>query len=458
MSLRDLFLFGILGGLVPTILAHPYIGALAWVWFGVMNPHRLTWGAAYHFQFSFAIAILTAIGMLCTREHRVLKGGAAGIVLIVFTAWICVTTLFPFNPDAAFEYWKRVMKVFAMTGVLLLLLHTRRHVEILVWTMAVSLGFYGIKGGIFTILTGGNYMVNGPDDSVMQGNNSLAVGMIIVVPLLVHLYQQYRSRWLRLGLAGAAALCALSVLGSYSRGALLGVFAMGCLLWLRSTNKAPLLVVIVLFMLVTIPAMPENWTTRMRTLETYEEDSSALQRLAAWETAFNIAKDKFPIAGGLEWQSPETSARYSPAPEWEHVAHSIYFQVLGSQGFIGLGLYLLFWWLVWRQCAWIRRATRDQADLRWAFSLASMTQVGLVGYAVGGAFLDLAFWDLPYYLFAAVCITQYIVREQLTLRAQCSQVEPAPLEAHAMTGASLSVTAGSKPIASAQILPRWRDE
>jgi len=62
--------------------------------------------------------------------------------------------------------------------------------------------------------------------------------------------------------------------------------------------------------------------------------------------------------------------------------------------------------------------------------------VGLVGYAVGGAFLDLAFWDLPYYLFAAVGTTQYIVREQLAPRAQGSHVEPAPREAHAMTGAS----------------------
>lgn len=119
------------------------------------------------------------------------------------------------------------------------------------------------------------------------------------------------------------------------------------------------------------------------------------------------------MGGGLEWNGPATSAKYSPVPDVWLVAHSIYFQVLGSLGFLGLALFLLFWVLVWRQCAWIRRKTRDRPDLRWAFILASMTQVSLVGYAVGGAFLDLAFWDLPYYLYAAITVAQYIVRREL---------------------------------------------
>ena len=80
-----------------------------------------------------------------------------------------------------------------------------------------------------------------------------------------------------------------------------------------------------------------------------------------------------------------------------------------------MALFLIFWTLVWRQCSWIRRKTREHPELRWAFSLASMTQVSLTGYAVGGAFLDIAFWDLPYYLYAAVAVTQYIVRQELAL-------------------------------------------
>ena len=53
---------------------------------------------------------------------------------------------------------------------------------------------------------------------------------------------------------------------------------------------------------------------------------------------------------------------------------------------------LFFLMLVWRQC---RRKCRDRPDLRWAFSLASPTQVSLTGYAVAGV-LDIAFWVRPF--------------------------------------------------------------
>jgi putative inorganic carbon (HCO3(-)) transporter len=166
----------------------------------------------------------------------------------------------------------------------------------------------------------------------------------------------------------------------------------------------------------------------MHTIETYEEDSSAQQRIASWTTAYNIAKDRFPLGGGLEWQSEQTSALYSPHPEWTHVAHSIYFQVLGSQGFIGLFIFVLFLVLVWRQCSWIRRRSRGHPELKWAFSLASMAQVSLTGYMVGGTFLDLAFWDVLYYLYAALAIAKYVVTEELTQRASGFSTAPAPRE------------------------------
>jgi hypothetical protein len=48
--------------------------------------------------------------------------------------------------------------------------------------------------------------------------------------------------------------------------------------------------------------------------------------------------------------------------------------------------------------------------LRWASNLVAMVQVSLVGYLVGGAFLNLAYWDLPYFGLAILIITGDIVR------------------------------------------------
>ena len=432
MSLRDLLLFAVLLGLVWVVPRRPFVGALAWVVFGVMYPHRLSWGPAYHFPFSLVIALLTLVGLIFTKEHRQPKGGAAAALLCVFLAWSAFVTLFAFNPEPAMEYLDRVAKVFLMTLVLLLLMHTREQVEALLWCLVIALGFYGTKGGLFTLITGGNFMVMGPPDSPMEGNNSLGVGTVIIIPLMYYLWQVSEHRIVRFGLLVAMPLCAVSVLGSYSRGAFLAILAMGVLLWLRGRHKLMVAIAAVAFVLVAIPFMPDKWTARMNTIQAYEGDLSAMQRLWAWETAYNIAKDRFPMGGGFEFNSPETSAKYSPNPEYSHVAHSIYFQVLGSLGFVGLVIFVAFFWLVWRQAAWLRWECRGRADLQWAFNFGSIVQVSLVGYLVGGAFLDIAFWDLPYYLYAAIAAARYCV-----IQAQSGRASVMPQSSSAVLGAGV---------------------
>jgi len=407
MSLRDLLLFALLLVVVVMTLRRPFIGALGWVIFGVMNPHRLAWGAAYDFPFSQVVALVTLLGLALNKQHRSWKGGAAAGVLVAFFVWNCVTTLFAFQPDPSLAYLSRVMKTFLMTLVMLMLMQTKRDVIWMVGALAFSLAFYGTKGGLFVIATGGQYMVNGPPDSPMEGNNSLGVGLVMVIPLLYFLRQQLSNHWLRMAVAASMLLCSVSVIGAYSRGAMLAIAAMGVLLWFRGKSKLMILLLAAIFTIVLIPVMPEQWTAKMNSLGGYEADNSAMYRLYTWEAAYNIAKDRFPVAGGFEWESPAASAKYSPLPTLVLVAHSIYFQVIGSQGFIGLALYLTFWWLVWRQCATLRRLDKNDPELQWARMLGSMVQVSLVGYAVGGAFLDLAFWDVPYYLFAAVAAANF---------------------------------------------------
>lgn len=414
MSLRELLLFGALAALIVIVPRRPVIGAYAWVVFGVMNPHRLAWGAAYDFPFSQAIAILTLVGLLLTKEHRHWKGGGAIVVLLVFFAWTGLTTLFAFDSASAIAYWQTVLKNYLMTIVLMTLVHTRKQVIILVSVLAFSLGFYGVKGGLFVLATGGQYMVNGPPDGPMHGNNSLGVGLTVVLALMYFLLQQSRHWLLRWGMTLSMAMCSVAILGTYSRGAMLAIAAAGALLWLRGRHKFIMMIGILAFALAAIPAMPEAWVNKISTLKTYEEDGSAMGRLIAWETAYNIAVDKFPLAGGFSWDSRETSRRYSPDPNVVLVPHSIYFQVLGTQGFIGLSLYLLFWMLVWSQANWLRKHGALRPDLEWARSLGSMMQVALIGYFVGGAFLDLAFWELAYYLFAVVATAKYVVRKALS--------------------------------------------
>lgn len=430
MSLRDLALFILLAVLVVATFKRPVFGVLGWVMFALLNPHRHTWGPAFYFPFSQVIAIATLVAVLATKDHRQLKGGGPVFLLLLILLWGMVNAPLGFNPPRAWEYVDRVFKAYLFVGLALLLMHTRQHVMWLVGTIAASVGFYGIKGGTFTLATGGNFRVGGPSGSMIAGNNELAVALIITIPLLYFLYQQFTRRWHRQAMLLAICLCALSVIGSYSRGALLAILGMSFFLWLRSQHKLMLGAGVLALVFVAIPFMPDQWFDRMQTIQTHEEDASASYRLIAWETAYNLAKDRFPLGGGFEYETQQVSEKYSPLPSLVMVPHSIYFQTLGGLGFIGLGLFLTFWLMVWRQCAWLRKHCKSPSTL-WAGQLGSMVQVSLVGYAIGGAFLNLAFWDGVYYVYAAIGVTLYAVRRQMSDEAAAARPGAAPAAASA---------------------------
>jgi len=61
----------------------------------------------------------------------------------------------------------------------------------------------------------------------------------------------------------------------------------------------------------------------------------------------------------------------------------------------------------------IIKKTRPHPELKWAADFAAMSQVSLIGYMVGGAFLSLAYYDYFYYVMAALVATQRIVNRQL---------------------------------------------
>jgi probable O-glycosylation ligase (exosortase A-associated) len=192
---------------------------------------------------------------------------------------------------------------------------------------------------------------------------------------------------------------------------LLALVAMGGFLWLRSHNKLWLGLALLALAPLMFAFMPESWVERMRTIQTYEQDLSAQGRINAWWMAFNAAKDR--ITGlGFATASNELFAIYAPNPDLYLAAHSIYFQVLGEHGFPGLFLFLMVWFTTWLCANWIRRHSRSVAELQWAFVLASMIQVSMVAYLVGGTFLSLSYFDLPYYELAAVVIVREIIRER----------------------------------------------
>ena len=420
--MRDYILLSIILGSLPIIFFQPYIGVLLWAWLSYMNPHRMAWGAAYDFPVAATVGAATIFSMLFSKEEKRIPWSPVTITLVMFIFWMSFTTLFALIPGGAVDALTKVIKIQIFTFVTIMLFQSRDRIKWLVAAIALSLAFFGVKGGIFTILTGGENRVWGPPESFIEDNNALALALVMSIPLMWYLLISISSKWFKLGLWALMILSGISIIGSYSRGALLAVVGLLTVFFFQSKKKF----VIVLMLLVTIPIawnyLPEKWFDRMETIRTYEQDASAMGRINAWWFAFNVAKDRPLVGGGFNVFDITIFPRYAPDPEDFHAAHSIYFSVLGEHGFVGLLLFLLLGIHTMQSCNWIIRNTNDYADLKWAHDLMKMVRLSLISYAVGGAFLGLAYFDLYYHIVGIVVVTRYLVERGL----QASQTSMPP--------------------------------
>lgn len=394
--MRDLVLVLVIGWSFLQAFKRPWVGILCWTWLSIMNPHQLSWNLRT-MPFAAAIGGATLIGLFVTKDRRDYSMSRENLTLLLFMIWMCITLPFSMIWDESFELWKRVMKIDLMILVALVLLHSKRHTMLLVWVLVFSIGFFGVKGGAFTVATGGSYKVWGPENTYIEGNNEIALAVVIVIPLMRFLQLQMQAKWAKTTMMVCMVLMAMSALGSHSRGALLAIGAMTLVLWWRGTNKVGGAVVMLVVGAALLSVMPAEWWDRMNTIKTYDKDESAMGRINAWWMAWNVAKSNF-FGGGFFIWTGQIFAIYGPDPTDVHAAHSIYFMVLGEQGIIGLILFLTLFTMVWFTAGTLRIKGRAQPQTMWLSDLGGMLQVSLAGYAVGGAFLSLSYWDLPYNL------------------------------------------------------------
>jgi probable O-glycosylation ligase (exosortase A-associated) len=387
-------LIAIVAGLVMTV-RWPFVGVLIWEWFTLQCPHRETFG--FVSSANVVIAGVTLLAWVLSKERKIPPNGFILWAVIIFIAWTTLDTFFSYNPTWSWGYWDRTWKTFAL-GILLAATVTNRvRVQAVLWVAVISLFYYGVKGGLFTIVTGGHNHVLGPSGSMINDNNQLAVAMLMTLPLAHYLRGQSADKRVKLLLLGGMILTALAVIGTYSRGALVGLAALGILGLLRMKHRITYMAVAVVLIAFTVQFMPVKYFERMNTMnsvESVQSDGSVHGRIVAWKVAYYSAVDRFPFGAGF--YGPQLAPyfhHYFPS-EKNHAAHSIYFQVLGEHGFIGLGIYLSLLAAAFFKLSRIIRAARKQPDKRWIAELGVGLQASLLVFCVSGAALSLAYYDL----------------------------------------------------------------
>lgn len=404
--MRDYALFIVLGVLLMIAIARPLWGLGIWCWLSYMSPHRLAYGVIRDLPVVQPAVALTTIALVFNWKDRMpWRWTPVTLCWAALISWMIVTFPLSLYLEQAEYELGRTLKIQSMVLATYLIVKDRKSIEAMVWVAAMSIGFYGIKGGMFTIATGGNYLVWGPEGTFLGGNNEIALGLTIILPLIWYLWKQVEHKWLKYAMAASFVLCLASVAGSYSRGAYLAIVAVMATIWLRSQKKLLGGAFVAIAAVGIFAFMPEQFDKRINSIADYQEDASAQGRLNAWGFAINLAAERPIIGGGYGAFNANAFLRYAPEPERFHDAHSIYFEMLGEHGYVGLCLFLLLAVLALRETQRIRRLSRDNPELRWAFDLATALQCSAVAYGVGGAFLGLAYLDLPYQLVALIVLT-----------------------------------------------------
>lgn len=429
MPIRDIVLTVVVVALLPVCVARPWIGVLVWSWLGYMNPHRLTWSFAFSIHFAEMVAIATFIGMLLGTddERRPLPWFRETRLLAALWGIYTLTTLAAFYPDDAWPQWSKVSKVLVFTFIPLLYFQNRERLRYLFLVVAMSIGFYGLKGGIFSLRSGGIHNVMGPEGTFIGGNVEIGLALNMMLPFLLYLAREEPRRWLRGLLLAMFVFSIVAVIFTYSRGAILGLPVVLMMLFLRARRRLVGIVAFCVLAYFVTSYAPEQWFGRMETIQTYEQDRSAMMRLDSWYVAWRFALDH-PLMGGGFWVLPndEVFERYLAEFVRSQSAHSIYLTVLADHGFPGLAVFIGLIVSCFASLFALRRKLARRPDGAQLAGYCQMIEASLIVYLVSGAFVSQAYWDLFYALVAFVILLRAIARREgvAARRARAKAVTP----------------------------------
>ncbi len=396
----------------------PFIALMVYFWVSFMNPHRYTWGFAYNLPLAMGAAAVTFLTLfLAYNEIQFPRTRETWLFLSIW-AFTLLTTINAMYPSEAWPRWITLAKVFLMTFVAMLIINTKDRLITFLLGIVFFIGFVGVKGAIFGVLTGGKYRVWGPPESFIEDNNSVGLCMVVLVPLCLFLKDVVPKKWQSIALLGTAGALSISAVLTYSRGALLGLVIVSIYYWMFSKHKIPVAAVGVVILIVGLRFLPQEWFNRMDTIEDYEQDRSANMRLNSWKMSFNLAKHN-PLGGGFDCFSLENYNRYAPDPDLGRAhsknglvgstAHSIYFQVLATQGFGGLALYLATLISMLFSLRRLDKIGRILPGVTWVSSLSRGLIGSILGFMASGAFLSLAFFDLFWAIYGGAICLEHIV-------------------------------------------------
>lgn len=385
-------------------LVYPLAGVLLYILVYHINPERQWWGEAVRvvdLRSSLTVVIATCIGLALRfpRFRGVGRQFPLPIVLGLLLVALAVVSMnwgYAANPRGIFIA-EKIVKV--MIFVLILVRCVREpaqyHLVIVAWLLGVFYIGYQAWGGV-GVRQGGR-LAYGLGGSDFADSSGLAVHLVAALPLIGAMFFMARAWWTRILILGVGALAVNTIILTRTRNSLGGLIAVTVVLACSLPRGYRLKgwAAIIVGILLAVQLTDSGWWDRMATVATYEEDSSAMSRIAYWRAAVRMASDH-PLGIGLG-NFHEVVKLYVPGLTIPRSAHSTYFQCLAELGYLGVSLLAAVLISAFYGLHRLRRDSRLSGGdttieivgrpvrfhLGWH---ATALHAALWGYAAGGAF------------------------------------------------------------------------
>lgn len=429
--MRDVLLALFLLSAFPVVIYRYQVGAMVIGFISFMYPQSNAYGFALSIQWLDIFLVLTLIGYFLKQGYKEYQHHTLITMTVILYLWVCLSTIFAINWMFAYEPWLKFSKILVLCYVAFAMLNTEKRLIAFLKVMVISFGFYGIKGGLFTIISGGGSQVLGPINSFFADNNGMALVLTMSLPFMIFFITHAENIYQRYFALFCTITTAIAVLGTQSR---TGLVAMAITLlyftWLQRKLFRALLIIVPVAA-VAFFFMPDTWVDRMQTTTELETDESFQGRVDMWKASMRIAND-YPVLGGgyNVIFLPQVSARYIPLDVTTRAIHSAYFQMMAEHGYGGLIVFLTILGYTYYNARRMARRASEISALPWLGDLTVAIRSSLVGYLVLGFTANIAFFDLLYFLVVITALAdnlakQHVVSKKFSLH-EPANVNPKP--------------------------------
>jgi probable O-glycosylation ligase (exosortase A-associated) len=396
-------------------LQGPFFGLLFYISNAYFRPEEWVWQADFvrSLNLSLLIGVYVTLVSMFSKERFLWNGRIA--LIAVFLLHTFLSLLFAENFAYCWDYWVNFLKTIVIAYLFVVLITDFRRLRLVLLVMVLALGLEQAKQGWFYLMTSPEWH-NANKIPFFGDNNGVALGMLMLVPLIGFLAQTTQNKWTRffywiliIGVSNRA-------LSTQSRGALLAFLALGGAAILRSQQRGRLLLGCLVALAILLPTLPDTFWERVSTIRTYEEDQdkSVLGRLHFWTVALEMGKVSPFLGVGFGGYNASYDAYDSSQGEFgtNRSVHSSFLGVLAELGYVGAILYGLIYMSALRACGRIRKRGAKDAMLSEVGKVAAALELSLVAFLVGGCFIPLQYNEMLWHVFALTIVIERLAAQQ----------------------------------------------